>query len=390
MSIDDIVQYARAQHRYAGHLWRFSIVLIIVLPFVMYVISTGMFSFSKYNSGIYIDSSWDWTLFLSSLQDGTFWLSPGHIIFQDSMRLGSTWVETLLGCIAYILLCVFVIVVVYHVVAYVLWHWVFRKNRVGLAAVGEPIATALRSSSRPVRLGRWSNIINETDFELVGRTVLIEMPIKVFVPPVLFDAIQDGSEMREGWQLFVTAASNYHADEIVLDGVMYEHFRTYIPKGQERQMGRYLDGEINAHVVKKLEGVQIIVQGNLLQAAVDVKRLKSQQDVLNIADALEELVVIMAKRSKEVDIANDQVGGIGINGRKVVAFSKRLILKTGVLTVIVSLWVVMMIVLVVLQGKNALQGDAIFIVWIVSVCQIIALYHNYVRASPSRFHRRLK
>lgn len=350
----------RRLRKYMRYVSVVSVLLLAAFPLIFYGAVVGWYGFA---------SDWEAVLLQSSLQNGSFWLLPGHIIFQDSQQLVAEDLPIAAVLTLFVILLVPVslgVALIYRTLS------IIGKVKIFLGASRPPesqtlVDGSLVSSLMPSLRDEQAFCYGEYTISCSGRSLVVQVPTVGANPPSLFfDSTSNDIARREGRRLVFD-----RADELVFDGTTLEYFRIYANSKHHSQLVGLLTSEILAIIVKELDGAEIVLEGKTLTAIFDIRSVESEKGLQMTLESLSKL--------------RDTLGGLSntdsLGYQLRVARVDRTINLFGLapvkmLFVQAMMWLTVGIYIVstIAAGKHGLVGDVMFPVWIAGSFQIIGIH----------------
>jgi len=336
-------------------------VMVLVVPLVLFYLFIYL-SAANYD-GSY---TWDSVVLWGSLQDGTFWLWPGHAIFQDSMRLGGGPVGVIVMFIMGAAAVGAGIAILYRMLALGVGLFLLRrrthitKEKQGVTFdTGSSILTQLLPHILDEENFAWGNYT----VNLTGRCMVVQTSLQSSSAQLFFDSMSNDIEKREGNRLVFAPET-----ELVFDATTLEHFRIYAPKEDHADLTHVLTSDVLALLVKELSGSEIIWQDNIVTVIIDIRSVNNQKDLDLMTESLARLVKIFEKFSSSEmhTLTAKRTSTRRLFGVVTVRSALAYTLMYGLVT--------FYLFMVAITGGTALAGDLVFVLALVGIFQVIGIH----------------
>jgi len=351
----------RQVRTYARSLTGLLVVLLVVLPMLLFISFTGWRSY---------DPIWDDVLWQSSLQNGSFWLLPGHVIFQDDTQLGG---EDDPDAATTILFLVFLapvalgIALSYRLLAFTLKRGVLRPYKKGLTSKLELPRDSLLWNLLPDL--RDERAFSHEDYKVSfsGRSLVVQTSAEnVGLPPLFFDSVSNDIAKREGRRFIFS-----REDEIVFDGTTFEHFRIYAAAEYHARLTRFFVSDVLAVIVKELDGAEIVFENGVLSAVFDVRSVRSEKDLQMLFESLTRLRELFegAALFKDENVL-PRLASID----NTISFFGLVSIKKLAVQVMMWLVVGLYVGTAIAAGGRGMTGDLLLPVWLAGSFQLIGIH----------------
>jgi hypothetical protein len=316
------------------------------------------------------DPIWDDVLWQSSLQNGSFWLLPGHVIFQDDTQLGG---EDDPDAATTILFLVFLapvalgIALSYRLLAFTLKRGVLRPYKKGLTSKLELPRDSLLWNLLPDLRDEPAFSHEDYKVSFSGRSLVVQTSAEnVGLPPLFFDSVSNDIAKREGRRFIFN-----REDEIVFDGTTFEHFRIYAAAEYHARLTRFFVSDVLAVIVKELDGAEIVFENGILSAVFDVRSVRSEKDLQMLFESLTRLRELFegAALFKDENVL-PRLASID----NTISFFGLVSIKKLAVQVMMWLVVGLYVGTAIAAGGRGMTGDLLLPVWLAGSFQLIGIH----------------
>jgi hypothetical protein len=296
---------------------------------------------------------WDEVLWQSSLQNGTFWLMPGHVIFQNSMKIGG---EGFGGAsfISFVIIAVPTILAaigLFRLMAWIARALILSGYTISANSKRRTFDGALVHELFPHAKQFLPIASSDALVAISGRSLIIQIESKSQLPILFFDSTSNDIAKREGRRILFS-----QKDELVFDGTTFEHFRIYAPEEIHLDLTKILTAEALSTIVKELDKAELTTSKHALTMIIDIKAIRIEKDIDMLLSSMQKLRnTLSMSEDNQVSTTKNFMpefvqDTIQIFGIAVSRFWAR---------VIASLIIAIYVVTLVAAGANAMLGDAV-------------------------------
>jgi hypothetical protein len=351
----------RQVRTYARSLTGLLVILLVVLPMLLFISFTGWRSY---------EPIWDDVLWQSSLQNGSFWLLPGHVIFQDDTQLGG---EEEPGVATTIMFLIFLapvalgIALSYRLLAFTMKRGIIRSYKKGLTSKLELLKDSLLWNLLPDLRDERAFSHEDYTVSFSGRSLVVQVSAKhVGLPPLFFDSVSNDIARREGRRFIFS-----REDELVFDGTTFEHFRIYAAAEYHARLTRFFVSDVLAVIVKELDGAEIVFENGVLSAVFDVRSVRSEKDLQMLFESLTRLRELFEDAAL---FKNENVPPRLASIDNTIRFFGMVPVKKLAVQVMMWLVVGLYVGTVIAAGGRGMTGDLLLPVWLAGSFQLIGIH----------------
>jgi hypothetical protein len=351
----------RQVRTYARSLTGLLVILLVVLPMLLFISFTGWRSY---------EPIWDDVLWQSSLQNGSFWLLPGHVIFQDDTQLGG---EEEPGVATTIMFLIFLapvalgIALSYRLLAFTMKRGIIRSYKKGLTSKLELLKDSLLWNLLPDLRDERAFSHEDYTVSFSGRSLVVQVSAKhVGLPPLFFDSVSNDIARREGRRFIFS-----REDELVFDGTTFEHFRIYAAAEYHARLTRFFVSDVLAVIVKELDGAEIVFENGVLSAVFDVRSVRSEKDLQLLFESLTRLRELFEDAAL---FKNENVPPRLASIDNTIRFFGMVPVKKLAVQVMMWLVVGLYVGTAMAAGGRGMTGDMLMPVWLAGSFQLIGIH----------------
>jgi hypothetical protein len=316
------------------------------------------------------DPIWDDVLWQSSLQNGSFWLLPGHVIFQDDTQLGG---EEEPGVATTIMFLIFLapvalgIALSYRLLAFTMKRGIIRSYKKGLTSKLELPKDSLLWNLLPDLRDERAFSHEDYTVSFSGRSLVVQVSAKhIGLPPLFFDSVSNDIARREGRRFIFS-----REDELVFDGTTFEHFRIYAAAEYHARLTRFFVSDVLAVIVKELDGAEIVFENGVLSAVFDVRSVRSEKDLQMLFESLTRLRELFEDAAL---FKNENVPPRLASIDNTIRFFGMVPVKKLAVQVMVWLVVGLYVGTAMAAGGRGMTGDMLMPVWLAGSFQLIGIH----------------
>lgn len=351
----------RQVRTYARSLTGLLVILLVVLPMLLFISFTGWRSY---------EPIWDDVLWQSSLQNGSFWLLPGHVIFQDDTQLGG---EEEPGVATTIMFLIFLapvalgIALSYRLLAFTMKRGIIRSYKKGLTSKLELLKDSLLWNLLPDLRDERAFSHEDYTVSFSGRSLVVQVSAKhVGLPPLFFDSVSNDIARREGRRFIFS-----REDELVFDRTTFEHFRIYAAAEYHARLTRFFVSDVLAVIVKELDGAEIVFENGVLSAVFDVRSVRSEKDLQMLFESLTRLRELFEDAAL---FKNENVPPRLASIDNTIRFFGMVPVKKLAVQVMMWLVVGLYVGTAIAAGGRGMTGDLLLPVWLAGSFQLIGIH----------------
>jgi len=359
--ISRLYNAVRQVRTYARSLTGLLVILLVVLPMLLFISFTGWRSY---------EPIWDDVLWQSSLQNGSFWLLPGHVIFQDDTQLGG---EEEPGVATTIMFLIFLapvalgIALSYRLLAFTMKRGIIRSYKKGLTSKLELPKDSLLWNLLPDLRDERAFSHEDYTVSFSGRSLVVQVSAKhTGLPPLFFDSVSNDIARREGRRFIFS-----REDELVFDGTTFEHFRIYAAAEYHARLTRFFVSDVLAVIVKELDGAEIVFENGVLSAVFDVRSVRSEKDLQMLFESLTRLRELFEDAAL---FKNENVPPRLASIDNTIRFFGMVPVKKLAVQVMMWLVVGLYVSTAMAAGGRGMTGDMLLPVWLAGSFQLIGIH----------------
>lgn len=340
-----------------------AVILVVVVPVILIALNSWLSPLDE----------WRPEILWASVKSGVFWLLPGQAIFQDSIAVGDNSMQNI-GVLA-IVTGVSIVVVggLYRGFAALIAGYVFRKTTPSLKVKIRAEKYGYSSQLlRPIFTNRFEwRVEDGGTVALVGSSLLYVQKLGAAMPGVYIDSRQNDLAQREGVRIGFS-----NDDEIILDGVMYEQARMFADKNGHVALAGLLRPEVVAQIVKRLDGVELMVGDGQIAALMDVRQVTTRKEFEQLFDETAGLKALFEEHATSGEMLPPPTPR---TVRRVMPLFGRMSVSPLLLLIVAMGVFVAMATVLYVVNDNARMGDIYMTAWYVNALVVFWMYRARAR-----------